>query len=83
MEIKEKIILDMLTTDSVSVLKQQYITVDGTDIRVGENVRNAYMNTQTERERLKEILPEDYYSAVMAVWGDTPTISETTEGDTL
>ena len=29
MEIKEKIILDMLTTDSVSVLKQQYITVDG------------------------------------------------------
>ena len=79
MEIKEKIILDMLTTDSVSVLKQQYITVDGTDIRVGENVRNAYMNTQTERERLKEILPEEYYNAVMAVWGDNPTIAEPSE----
>lgn len=79
MEIKEKIILDMLTTDSVSVLKQQYITVDGTDIRVGENVRNAYMNTQTEREQLKEILPEEYYNAVMAVWGDTPTIAEPAE----
>ena len=79
MDIKTKITLDMLTTDSVSVLRQQYITVDGTDIRVGENVRNAYMNTQTEREQLKEILPEEYYNAVMAVWGDTPTIAEPAE----
>lgn len=79
MDIKTKITLDMLTTDSVSVLKQQYITVDGTDIRVGENVRNAYMNTQTERELLKEILPEEYYNAVMAVWGDTPIIAEPAE----
>ena len=79
MEIKEKIILDMLATDSVSVLKQKYITVDGADVKVGENVRNAYMNTQTERELLKEILPEEYYNAVMAVWGDTPTIAEPAE----
>ena len=79
MDIKTKITLDMLTTDSVSVLRQQYITVDGTDIRVGENVRNAYMNTQTEREQLKEILPEEYYNAVMAVWGDNPTIAEPAE----
>lgn len=76
MDIKTKITLDMLTTDSVSVLKQQYITVDGTDVKVGENVRNAYMNTQTEREQLKEILPEEYYNAVIAVWGDTPTVAE-------
>ena len=76
MEIKEKITLDMLTTDSVSVLKQQYITVDGTDIRVGENVRNAYMNTQTERELLKSELPEEFYNAVIAVWGDTPIVAE-------
>ena len=81
MEIKEKLTLDMLTTDSVSVLKQQYITVDGTDIKVGDNIRNAYMNTQTERERLKEILPEEYYNAVMAIWGDTPTVPEPTESE--
>ena len=79
MDIKTKITLDMLTTDSVSVLKQQYITVDGADVKVGDNVRNAYMNTQTEREQLKEILPEEYYNAVMAVWGDTPTIAEPAE----
>lgn len=76
MEIKEKIILDMLTTDSVSVLKQQYITVDGTDIRVGENVRNAFMNTQTERELLRVKLPDEFYNAVIAVWGNSPTIAE-------
>lgn len=76
MEIKEKIILDMLTSDSVSVLKQQYITLDGTDTKVGDNVRNAYMNTQSERDRLKNDLPEEYYNAVIAVWGDTPTVAE-------
>lgn len=76
MEIKEKITLDMLTTDSVSVLKQQYLTVDGTDIKVGENVRNAYMNTQTERELLRLKLPEEFYNAVIAVWGNSPTIAE-------
>ena len=79
MEIKEKLTLDMLTTDSVSVLRQQYITIDGADVKVGENVRNAYMNTQTEREQLREILPEEYYNAVMAVWGDNPTIAEPSE----
>lgn len=76
MEIKEKITLDMLTIDSVSVLKQQYITVDGTDIRVGENVRNAYMNTQSDREQLMGKLPEEFYNAVIAVWGNSPSVVE-------
>ena len=76
MEIKEKITLDMLTTDSVSALKQQYISVDGTDIRVGENVRNSFMNTQSEREQLRAKLPEEFYNAVIAVWGNAPTIAE-------
>lgn len=78
MEIKEKLTLDMLTTDSVSVLKQQYITVDGTDIKVGDNIRNAYMNTQTERELLKAKLPVEFYNAVIAVWGNSPTVAEPT-----
>lgn len=79
MEIKEKITLDMLTSESVSVLRQQYITIDGTDIKVGDNVRNAFINTQTEREQLKEILPEEFYNAVIAVWGDAATIAEPSE----
>ena len=78
MEIKEKISLDMLTNDSVSILKQQYITIDGTDIKVGDNIRNAFMNTQTERELLRTKLPEEFYNAVIAVWGNYPTIAEPT-----
>ena len=78
MEIKEKIALDMLTNDSVSILKQQYITIDGTDIKVGDNIRNAFMNTQTQRELLRTKLPEEFYNAVIAVWGNYPTIAEPT-----
>jgi hypothetical protein len=68
MEIKEKITLDMLTKDSVSVLRQKFVVIDGTEMQVGENVRNAYMNCENDREILKAELSEEYYNAVMAVW---------------
>lgn len=69
MEIKERITLDMLTKDSVSVLRQKFINLGGEDVQVGENVRNAYMNCENDREILKAELSEEYYNAIMAVWG--------------
>ena len=71
MEITEKITLDMLTQDSVSVLRQKFIEIDGVQTQVGGNIRNAYMNDENGRAELKEILPEEYYNAVIAVWGNT------------
>lgn len=68
MELKEKITLDMLTKDSVSVLRQNFINLGGEDVQVGENVRNAFTNCEDDRKILKEQLSEDYYNAVMAVW---------------
>lgn len=68
MELKEKITLDMLTKDSVSVLRQKFVVIDGTEMQVGGNVRNAYMNCENDREILKAELSEEYYNAVMAVW---------------
>ena len=68
MEIKERITLDMLTKDSVSVLRQKFVVIDGTEMQVGENVRNAFTNCEDDRKILKEQLSEDYYNAVMAVW---------------
>lgn len=68
MEIKEKITLDMLTKDSVSVLRQKFINLGGEDVQVGENVRNAYTNCESDRAILKEQLSEEYYNAIMAVW---------------
>ena len=68
MELKEKITLDMLTKDSVSVLRQTFINLGGEDVQVGENVRNAFTNCEDDRKILKEQLSEEYYNAVMAVW---------------
>ena len=68
MEIKEKITLDMLTKDGVSVLRQKFISLNGEDVQVGENIRNAYMNCEEDRKILREQLSEEYYNAVMAVW---------------
>lgn len=68
MELKEKITLDMLTKDSVSVLRQKFVNLGGEDVQVGENVRNAYKNGDEDKSILKEQLSEEYYNAIMAVW---------------
>jgi hypothetical protein len=76
MELKEKITLDMLTKDSVSVLRQQFLTFNGEEMQVGGNIRNAYMNSESGRQLIRNLLPDEYYNAVMAVWGDNPTVDE-------
>ena len=81
MELKEKITLDMLTKDSVSVLRQQFINYGGVDMQVGENIRNAYSNNEDDRALLKNILSEEYYNAVMVVWGTEPTVDEPVESE--
>jgi len=68
MEVTEKITLDMLTKEGVSVLRQKFVVIDGTEMQVGGNVRNAYTNCDEDKSILKEQLSEEYYNAVMAVW---------------
>ena len=68
MELKEKITLDMLTKDSVSVLRQQFLNFNGEEMQVGGNIRNAYMNDESGREQLSKVLSDEYFNAVMAVW---------------
>ena len=79
MELTTKITLDMLTQDSVSVLKQQFLTFNNAEMQVGSNIRNTYTNSISGRKLIKSILPNDYYNAVIAVWGDTPTVEEIIE----
>ena len=81
MELKEKITLDMLTADSVSVLRQQFLNFNGEEMQVGGNIRNAYMNSKSGREQLKAVLSDEYYAAVMSVWGTEPTVEESTESE--
>lgn len=78
-ETTETITLDMLTSNSVSVIKQTYVEVGGTEYPIGEPWRRAYVNSESGRSALESELPEPYRSAVLAVWGDHPTVSEATE----
>lgn len=75
----EKITLDMLTQDSVSLKKQQYATVDGKEYPIGQPWRRAYINSTQGRAQVQAEVPEPYLSAIMAVWGNSPTVAEQTE----
>jgi len=75
----EKITLDVLTIDSVSLKKQQYTMVDGKEYQIGQPWRRAYVNTLQGRAQMQAEVPEPYLSAIMAVWGETPTVTEPTE----
>ena len=76
MDIKEKKTVDMLTTDSVSILTQKFIYVDGVETQVGENHRCSYVNSKTGRNTLQKQEPRDVVNSVFAIWGDVPTINE-------
>jgi hypothetical protein len=75
----EKITLDMLTAGSVSIKKQQYTTINGIEYPIGEPWRRAYVNSVQGRSQVQAEVPEPYKSAIMAVWGDVPTITEQAE----
>jgi len=72
-----KITLDMLTENSISVMTQKYMEVDGQDYAVGEPHRCAYLNSARGREEISAALEEPYLSAVMVVWGAEPAVEET------
>lgn len=75
----EKITLDMLTQDSVSVQKQKYFEQDGQQYPIGQPWRRAYINSEQGRALVNAEVPEPYKSAIFAVWGDTPTVTEQAE----
>jgi len=58
----------------VAFSKNQYVTVGGIDYKIGDTFAVSYENSERGREFLAEDVPEPFYSAVMMVWGDTPTI---------
>lgn len=70
----EKITLDMLTQESVSVKKQQYAVVDGTEYPIGEPYRKAYVNSISGREEVINEVPEPQKNAIFAVWGSDPSV---------
>ena len=76
---KKRYEIDMLTTDSVSIKTQNYTNIDGVDYDLGLPHRKAYINSTKGRAELTAEIPEPYLSAVMVMWGDTPTIEDISE----
>lgn len=72
--IKQEISLDELDVYKVSVETKQFVEVDGVLYQIGTPHRRAYSNSSQDRILISEELAEPYLSAVMAVWGDEPTV---------
>lgn len=68
LQTQTKITVDMLTADSVSILRQEMAQINGVWTQIGENSRCAYLNTEQGRQQLIEQVEEPYRSAVLAVW---------------
>ena len=76
MDIKEKVTIDMLTSESVSILTQKFIELDGVETQVGQNHRIAYINSENGRLNLIKEQNETTVASIMAIWGDSPTVKE-------
>ena len=76
-EIKTVTTVTNLTKDSVSILKQNFIEFNGKPTRVGDNFRTSYVNSTRGRQSLVNEQSAQDVAAVLAKWGDTPTIEET------
>jgi len=72
----ERITLDMLTQDSVSLKKQNYVMAESQELPVGEPWRRAYINSTSGRAQVEAEVSEPYKTAIFAVWGDTPTVDD-------
>ena len=72
----EKITLDMLTQDSVSLKKQNYVEINGELQPVGQPWRRAYVNSEQGRAQVTAEVQEPYRTAIFAVWGEEPTLQD-------
>lgn len=75
----EKITLDMLTQDSVSVKIQKYISMEGKEYPIGQPHRKAYINSERGRQEVETELPEAQKNAIFSVWGNVQTVTESIE----
>lgn len=76
---EEKMTLDTLTIDSVSLKKQNITTIAGKEYLIGEPWRRSYVNSTEGRIQVQLEIVEPYLSAIMAMWGDSATVVENVE----
>lgn len=69
-ETYDKFIIDRLTKDSVSIIKQTFIDLNGIETQVGENWRRSFVNIDTDRAEMSDLLGVDSieYSVIIQLW---------------
>ncbi|MER2119198.1 MAG: hypothetical protein ABS935_02965 [Solibacillus sp.] len=72
----EKLYIDTLTNDNVSIRRQQFTIIDGNEYSTSHTWRRAYVNSLQGRISVENEVPEPYKIAIFAVWGDAPTVDE-------
>ena len=77
MKIQKDYSLDQLTAESVNVVEISIATINKKPHEIGRS-RMAYVNSPTGRKQLTDKLPEEYVKAVLALWGEKPTVSDPT-----
>ena len=75
-----KITLDTLDENSVSIKTCTYVLIDGVQHLLNTH-RCACVNSERGRVEIAEELSEPHISAVMALWGDAPTVHDDNIGD--
>ena len=79
MNIEEYKNIEDLCVDGVIIATQKMLISDDEEPqKVGDVKRVSYGNWQSDRQRLVENEPENIVNAVMAIWGDVPTVVEPT-----
>ena len=77
MEIKQEKRIEDLCKNGVIIATQDVLIQDNKEPQnVGETKRISYGNSERDRRRIAENEPEDIVTAVMAIFGDTPTVTE-------
>lgn len=72
--------IEFLTADSVTIITKRFATIDGQTYQLGLPHAAGYVNSAIGREQIAAEVPDPYLSAVMAVWGDAPTVEDPAEG---
>ena len=77
MKIQKDYSLEQLTAESVNVVEISIATINKKPHEIGRSPM-AYVNSPTGRKQLTDKLPEEYVKAVLALWGENPTVSDPT-----
>lgn len=77
MQIEQEKLIENLVKNGVIIATQEYLVREGEGRqKIGEVSRESYGNWESDRNRLRNNEPPEIATAVMAIWGDTPTLED-------